>query len=151
VSKHISPVVAVSAAVWSATGELLVIARDNEPGAGLWSLPGGKLEALETLSDGVIREVHEETGLQIEVGPLIEVIERMSATEPTYHYIILDFVGRVTADQSTTPVAASDARAARFIGVSELVAMPAHQLTEGLLPIVEKARALARQLKWIPT
>ncbi len=60
---------AIAAAVFNPRGDILLIQRGRPPGAGLWSLPGGKLHAFESLADGVAREVREETGLDVEVGP----------------------------------------------------------------------------------
>jgi len=55
-------------------GRLLLIRRRNEPGAGLWSLPGGRIEPGETGDQAVAREVREETGLSVTVGRLLGVV-----------------------------------------------------------------------------
>ncbi|MGI8799897.1 MAG: NUDIX hydrolase, partial [Pseudonocardia sp.] len=59
------PVACVGAIVRDAAGRLLLVQRVNEPGAGRWSLPGGRVEPGETDQDAVVREVAEETGLQV--------------------------------------------------------------------------------------
>jgi 8-oxo-dGTP diphosphatase len=121
------PTVAVAAIVFDADGRVLAIERGEPPGVGLWSLPGGKQEPGETLAQAVVREVREETGLDVEVGELACVVERMGVD---YHYVILDYYARVTGGELA---AASDARAARFVTLEELAALP-H--TAGLLGTV---------------
>ena len=69
------PIVGVGAVIVEA-GKVLLVKRRYEPLAGRWSIPGGTLELGETLEDGVAREMREETGLEIEVGPVIEVFDR---------------------------------------------------------------------------
>jgi 8-oxo-dGTP diphosphatase len=61
----------VGAVVHDASGRLLVVRRGREPGRGRWSVPGGRLEPGETVEQGVAREVREETGLEVTVGPLV--------------------------------------------------------------------------------
>jgi len=127
----VTPVCAVGAFVFDGD-RVLVIQRAKPPGAGLWSVPGGKLEAGETLAQAVAREVREETGLVVEVGPLACVVERMG---DGFHYVILDYLARAIGG---TLGAASDARAARWATPDDLAQLP---LTEGLAPILARARA----------
>lgn len=61
-------IVAASAVISDATGRFLLVQRGREPAKGLWSLPGGSVEAGESLAGAVCREVAEETGLQVAVG-----------------------------------------------------------------------------------
>src|SRR5262249_56096129 len=103
------------------------VERGKPPSAGLWSVPGGKLEARETLAQAVAREVREETGLVVEVGTLACVVERFG---DDYHFVLLDYFARVTGGQLAP---ASDARAARFASFDELAALP---LTEGLADLL---------------
>jgi 8-oxo-dGTP diphosphatase len=65
-----TPTVAVGAFVFDPEGRVLLVERGQPPGAGLWTVPGGRLEPGETLAQGVAREVREETGLVVEVGAL---------------------------------------------------------------------------------
>ena len=64
----------VGAVITDATGRLLLIKRGHAPGAGLWSLPGGRIERGETDAEALVREILEETGLRIEPGALIGVV-----------------------------------------------------------------------------
>lgn len=127
-----TPVVGVGAIVFDDAGRVLLIQRGKEPAAGLWSVPGGKLEPLETLAAAVAREVREETGLIVEVGALACVLERIS---DQYHFVLLDYFARVTGGRLA---AASDARDARFVDPEELSRLP---LTEGLADVLARARA----------
>lgn len=108
-----APTVAVGAVVVH-EGSLLMVRRGHEPAKGLWTIPGGQVEKGEYLTDAVGREVQEETGLDVEVGPLLGVFEVVG--EP--HFVILDHVAvPLTAEE---PVAGSDADAARWVPLDEV-------------------------------
>ena len=126
------PICAVAGIVFDPEGRVLLVQRAKEPGLGLWTVPGGRLEGQETLAQGVAREVREETGLVVEVGPLSCVVERMG---DDFHFVILDYLARVIGG---TLAAGSDASAARFVDESEL-----HELrtTDGLVDVLTRARA----------
>lgn len=91
----------------------LLIRRGNAPLKGQWSIPGGTLELGETVTEGVKRELEEETGLRIRVGDLIEVFERIVPDEDgrlKYHFVILDYLceaesGTAKAGSDVTDVA----------------------------------------------
>ena len=70
------PIVGVGAVIVDA-GHVVLVRRRYEPLAGRWSLPGGTLEVGETLEEGLAREMREETGLEVRVGPVIEVFDRI--------------------------------------------------------------------------
>ena len=127
-----TPVVGVGAIVFDDAGRALLVERGRPPGAGLWSIPGGRLEPRETLAQAVAREVREETGLIVEVGGLACVVERMA---DDYHFVLLDYFARITGG---TLAAASDARDARFVAFDDIAALPT---TDGLLDVLVRARA----------
>jgi 8-oxo-dGTP diphosphatase len=131
----IEPKVAVGAFVFDRDGRILLIERGSPPGIGLWTVPGGKLEASETLAQAVAREVREETGLVVEVGALACVVEHMSEG---YHYVILDYLARPIGGQLAP---ASDVREARYFDADGLTELP---LTDGLAPLIQRARASFR-------
>ncbi len=126
------PICAVAGIVFDAEGRVLLVQRAKEPGLGLWTVPGGRLEGQETLAQGVAREVREETGLVVEVGPLSCVVERMG---DDFHFVILDYLARVIGG---TLVAGSDASAARFVDEAELQEL---RTTDGLVDVLTRARA----------
>jgi len=106
------PVVGVGGVV-IAEGRVLLIRRGSEPLEGQWSIPGGTLEVGETIVEGVRRELAEETGLEVGVGELIEVFERISPDgegKIKYHFVILDYLcerirGEARAGSDVTDVA----------------------------------------------
>jgi mutator protein MutT len=88
------PIVGVGAVIVEA-GKVVLVRRRYEPLAGRWSLPGGALELGETLETGVAREMREETGLDIEVGPVIEVFDRIildAERRVRYHFVLVDYL-----------------------------------------------------------
>ena len=91
------PIVGVGAVVLADDGQVVLVKRRHEPLAGQWSLPGGMLELGETLDAGVAREIVEETGLAVDVGPVVEVFDRILVDEAgrvRYHYVLVDYLCR---------------------------------------------------------
>jgi ADP-ribose pyrophosphatase YjhB (NUDIX family) len=128
------PVAAVGAIVIDGDGRVLLVRRGRPPGEGLWSLPGGKVEMGERLADAVVREVREETGLEVACGRLVEVVERMG---DGWHYVILDYR---CEPRGGTLRAGDDVSDARWVTRAELDALPT---TEGLGPVIDLAFAAA--------
>lgn len=90
------PVVGIGAVI-VLDGRVVLIRRKYEPLAGQWSLPGGALDLGETLEAGVAREMLEETGLEVEVGPVIEVFDRILLDldgRVRYHFVLVDYLCR---------------------------------------------------------
>lgn len=88
-----NPVVGVGAVIVE-HGKVLLIKRAHEPRKGEWSLPGGRVELGESLVDATRREIKEETGLDVEVGALIELFDRVHRRDGRvqYHFVIADFL-----------------------------------------------------------
>jgi 8-oxo-dGTP diphosphatase len=101
-------------------GRLLVIRRGHDPGRGLWSVPGGRVESGETPAAACAREVLEETGLVVEVGALVGTVERPGPTGATY--VIDDFACAVVGP--TGPRAGDDADDVRWVSRAELAELP---------------------------
>jgi 8-oxo-dGTP diphosphatase len=90
-----APIVGVGAVIASATGAVVLVRRVHPPLAGRWSLPGGAIELGERLHDAVTREVLEETGLRIDVGPVVDVVDHVEVDaegKTTYHFVIVDYL-----------------------------------------------------------
>lgn len=103
---------------------LLMIRRGRGVAAGEWSIPGGRVEAGETLAAAVVREVREETGLEVVCERFLGWVERIGEN---YHYVILDFV--VTALERGPIVAGDDAAEALWVPLDEVTD---YQLVDGL-------------------
>jgi 8-oxo-dGTP diphosphatase len=88
------PIVGVGAVIWNDRGEIVLIRRGQEPRLGEWSIPGGRLEWGESVRDAIVREVREETGLEVEIAGLIDVVDsvtRDASGEILRHYVLIDF------------------------------------------------------------
>ncbi|MDP6480269.1 MAG: NUDIX domain-containing protein [Acidimicrobiales bacterium] len=96
-------------------GRLLMVRRGEEPGKGRWSLPGGRVEAAESVVSAVLRELREETGMEGLCGELIGWVERAAVG---HHYVVLNFSVTIMGDAE--PVAGDDADDARWISLEEL-------------------------------
>jgi len=113
------PVVAVGGVAVHA-GALLLVARATDPHAGKWSIPGGHVEAGETLVHAVEREMFEETGLAVRCEGLLGWAEHMGTG---YHFVILDFTVTVP-DPCPHPVAGGDAAAVAWIPLEDVSGLP---------------------------
>ena len=130
------PLVGVGAVILSDEGHVLLVRRRHEPLAGQWSLPGGMLELGETLEAGVAREMLEETGLVVGVGPVVEVFDRILLDDTgrvRYHFVLVDYLCRV---RGGSLAAASDVEAAEFAPPATL---PSYRLAEKAKSVIEKA------------
>lgn len=134
-----------------ADGRALLIRRGGPPLAGEWSIPGGLLEVGETLEQGVVRELAEETGLEVKVVELIEVFERIfpapagadgkpgNPAKPQYHFVILDYLCEM---RGGTLRAGSDAQEFAWALEKELTNF---DLTVAVTRVLHKAFARARE------
>ena len=115
-----APIIGVGAVVID-EGKVLLVRRGQEPLKGEWSLPGGALELGETLEQGVVREVLEETGLTVVPAGIVEVLDRITQDDLSgqvrYHYVLVDFLCRVAGG---TMRGGSDAEEARWVDRQEL-------------------------------
>lgn len=137
------PIVAVGGLVVR-DGRVLLVQRGREPSAGRWTIPGGAVLVGERLQEAVVRELREECGVQVEVGPVVEVLDRVvrdAAGRIQFHYVIVDYLARWVAGE---PRAGSDAAAVRWLTQEEWAGLP---LTEGLGPVLLRALALAGQAR----
>jgi 8-oxo-dGTP diphosphatase len=132
------PHLAVSAAIIR-DGKVLIVRRARPPAKGLFTLPGGGVEAGETLHDALIREVREETGLAVEPLTLVghrEVIARDSSGRAERHFVILAFAARWLAGKITLNEELAEAH---WLEPGELAGLAT---TEGLAEIVASALAI---------
>lgn len=87
---YVNPRLVATTFPWTDAGELVLLRRGIEPGLGLWAQPGGFLEVDETVTEAVIRETYEETGLVVEPGRIIGLYARLEAA-----VIVLAFESRI--------------------------------------------------------
>ena len=113
----------------------LIIKRAVEPDKGLWSIPGGMVEIGERASDAAVREAKEETGLDVEITDLLDVVEKIIKEEDgliRFHFVILDY--RATPTGGVLQ-AASDALDARWVMAEEF---PDYELTPTLVEMLKR-------------
>jgi ADP-ribose pyrophosphatase YjhB (NUDIX family) len=139
------PIVGVGAVIIH-DGKVVLVKRRYEPLAGQWSLPGGRLELGESLEAGLAREMLEETGLEVQVGPVVDVFDRIlldPERKVRYHYVLIDYlcrpVGGVLAH-------GSDVAAAEFVDPADLLRF---RLTPKATSVIEKALFVARTYRWL--
>jgi len=143
------PVVGVGAVVYVTAGAgvpaagsgVVLVKRRYEPLAGQWSLPGGAVEIGETLEAAVAREVAEETGLRVEVGPVVEVFDRIMLDDDRrvrYHFVLVDYLCRVAGGGLS---AGSDAEE---VAIADPDALEGFALTEKALSVIARGVAMAR-------
>jgi 8-oxo-dGTP diphosphatase len=118
---------------------VLLVERGEGPSEGLWSLPGGSIEAGETAEDAARREVSEETGLEAHIVGLAgvyDIIDRDETDAVVLHYVLATYFGRA-GDGAPRP--GGDARDTRLVAMAELADLP---MTQGTRHVIEEARRL---------
>jgi 8-oxo-dGTP diphosphatase len=124
----------VGAVVKDGQGRLLLIKRGHEPGAGLWSLPGGRIEPGETDAEALVREMLEETGLKVAPGRLLGSVKRQGGDGDVID--IRDYAATVI---SGTLRAGDDAADAMWVSVADLGSLA---VTDGLIEALTTWRVL---------
>jgi mutator protein MutT len=127
-------------------GRVLVVRRGQEPAKGKWSLPGGGLELGESLTEGVVREVREETGLTVQAIELVELLDRIhrEGERVRYHYVIADYLCRVVGGDLQ---AASDVDAVRWLERTDWNSHSALKLDPITVRVIEMGWQRARVLE----
>jgi 8-oxo-dGTP diphosphatase len=121
-----SPIVGVGGVIFDGSSVLLA-KRGQEPAKGTWSLPGGAVELGEKVIDALKREIREEIGIEIEVGGLIRVLDRIIHDEEKkirYHYVIVDYWGWKVSGE---PKPGSDTSDICFVPLKEILKKDIHR------------------------
>jgi ADP-ribose pyrophosphatase YjhB (NUDIX family) len=112
---------------------VLLVKRRFDPGRGLWSVPGGLLELGETLQAGVKREILEETGLEVELDSLLDIVDLIDCDESArirYHYVLIDYLAHpLNGKIKMTP----EVEDIRWVKVDELSRYPTTRTAANLL------------------
>ena len=140
----VRPIVGVGAVIVK-EGRAIIVRRANEPYKGEWSIPGGRVELGESLRDAVCREMREETGLEVEVGALIDVFERIqldhgpgpAAPHVRHHFVIIDYLCTCVGGALC---AGDDADDAAWVTSEEL---GRYDIRESAVAVIRKAMAMA--------
>lgn len=142
-----APVVGVGGVIVR-DGKAVIVKRANDPYKGQWSIPGGRVELGESLADALRREMREETGLEVTIGPLIEVFERIQFEDVSgprpgplvrYHFVIIDYVCSCVGGALC---AGDDAEDARWVTSEEL---EDYEIRQSAIDVIRKGLAMARQ------
>jgi len=136
------PIVSVGAVIID-QARVLLVKRGSPPLLGEWSLPGGVVELGETLRAAAEREAREETGLTVEPGEVLEVVDRIVPGKngaPQYHYVLIDFLCMVTGGELRAGGDAADAQWARENALRKF------RLEQLALKVVRKAFVLQSRI-----
>ena len=123
---------------------VLLAKRGQEPAKGTWSLPGGAVELGEKVIDALKREIREEIGIEIQVGGLIRVLDRIIQDEERrirYHYVIVDYWGWKTSGE---PKPGSDTSDICFVPLEEIQKKDIHREVEETILMAAKLREGAK-------
>ena len=113
------PIPAVASTVIE-KNRILLVRRANEPSKGLWGLPGGVVELGETLAQAVVREVKEETGIDVEIINFLDVLDSINRDDDgriRFHYVIFECLAKPINGEIQ---AAADASEALWVSIDEL-------------------------------
>jgi len=136
------PIAGVGVVVWK-DGRVLLIRRGKPPREGDWSLPGGRQKLGETTRETAHREVQEETGLEIELGHLLDVIDSVTRDPEGrvhYHFTLVDFDADWRAGEAA---ASADAAAVTWADPDDLAQ---YTLWDETLRIIALSAELREQL-----
>ncbi len=120
---------------------VLLVRRGRPPAFGKWSLPGGLVELGETTQEAARREVLEECGLDVRIGAVAGVLDRV-VSDPDgrvrYHWVLVDYLAY---PESAHVVAGSDAAEAQWVRVADV---HRYDTTDGLIEMIDRAVVLAK-------
>ena len=140
----VAPICAVGGIIFKENSVLLT-KRVKPPGQNKWSIPGGKVQLGETLEAAVIRELWEETSLEvrpIRVGKVLDRIFREPDGRVSFHYVIVDYVCHVIRGESKPGSDAAD------VGYFEIGTLDSLDMTDGTAEVIREVHAGWRTRKF---
>ena len=140
-----APITVAVGAIVTDGEHLLLIRRGHDPGKGHWSVPGGRVEVGETLPEAVRREIQEECSLDVTVGDVAIILDRIGRGPDGIihsHYLIIDFWATAS---SRDVQAATDAAEIGWLTLDQLRQLPT---TTRLADYLEEA--LRRRQEGVP-
>ena len=138
-----SPIVGVGGVIFDGASVLLA-KRGQEPAKGTWSLPGGAVELGEKVLDALKREIREEVEIEIEVGGLIRVLDRILCDQDRrirYHYVIVDYWGWKISGE---PKPGSDTSEICFVSLEDIRKKDIHREVLETILMAERLRQAAK-------
>ena len=135
------PIVGVGAVILTTDpAGVVLIKRHYEPLAGRWSLPGGTVEVGETLEEAAAREIEEETGLVVTVGPVVEVFDRIlrdAEGRVRFHFVLVDYLCRPSGGRLQHGSDVDD------VVIADPAQLDEYRLTDKALAVIRRALELA--------
>ena len=114
-----------------------LIKRGRGPNAGLWAVPGGKVDYGESMRDAAVREVREETGIEVELEGVVWVGDAMGPGDPpAWHYTLVDYRARMTGGVLR---ADDDAAEAAWVPLDQVLDLPLTSTMPGLIAALDEA------------
>lgn len=136
-----SPLMGVATAIFR-NGKVLLVKRAKAPNAGLWALPGGLVDVGETLNQAAVREVQEETGLEISAPKFLnfeDVISHDDQGRVEHHFVLAFYAAQ---SPSGTAFASSDAAALDWFSLDQISKLPTTGSTEKIIKAAQGALAI---------
>lgn len=121
---------------------VLLIERAKPPKPKEWSLPGGAQHVGETLKEAALREVLEETGLNVDLGGLIDVVDfiepgAQTANGPRFHYSLVDYWATCSSGDAC---AGDDASSVKWVPLREIDALGLWDETKRIITLASQLR-----------
>ncbi|MEX1148193.1 MAG: NUDIX hydrolase [Sphingomonadales bacterium] len=129
------PFVAVGVVVFRGE-QVLLVRRGKSPRKGQWSIPGGAQHAGETVQDAGLREVREETGVEVRISDLVDVLDYIDHDDMgriRHHYTLIDWAAEWVDGQARPGDDVTD------VMWADLNSLDAHALWDETRRVIEQA------------